>query len=59
MSWTYDSGGHHKDDKKYKENYALIFGKPCTECGLKNGHKMDCTMNWRSKNDNTSKENNS
>lgn len=51
MSWTYDSGGHHKDDYKYKKNYANIFDKPCSECGLKSGHKMDCTMNWRAQRD--------
>lgn len=51
-NWKYDSGGHKKDDQKYKENYAKIFGKPCVECGLEKGqHKMDCTMNWRNKND--------
>lgn len=47
-SWEYDSGGHKKDPKKYKENYDKIFGKPCPECGMVKGqHKMDCSMNWR------------
>jgi hypothetical protein len=47
-NWEYDSGGHKKDQKKYKENYDKIFGKPCPECGLMKGrHKMDCSMNWR------------
>ena len=57
MSWTYDSGGHKKDQKKYQQNYALIFGKPCSECGHKSGHKMDCSMNWREQRDNKHKEN--
>lgn len=26
MSWTYDSGGKHKDHKKYRENWERIFG---------------------------------
>ena len=42
MSWTYDSGGHKKDQKKYAENYERIFG--CRECKEKGGqHKMDCS----------------
>jgi len=53
MGWQYDSGGHKKDPKKYKENYDKIFSSewPCPEC--KNtraqGHKMDCSKNWRNK----------
>ena len=48
----YDSGGKHQDDKKFKENYDRIFGKPCSECGMTKGqHKMDCTMNWRAPRD--------
>lgn len=35
------------DDKKYADNYNTIFGKPCSECGMKGTHKMDCSMNWR------------
>lgn len=53
MSRGYDSGGHHKDDEKYKDNYDKIFkGKwPCPECGMSRtqGHKLDCTHNWRNK----------
>jgi hypothetical protein len=50
MEYPYDSGGKHQDDKKFKENYAKIFGKPCPECKGENGkHKMDCSMNWRKK----------
>jgi hypothetical protein len=41
-NWQYDSGGKHKDQKKYVENYERIFG--CKECGVKGGqHKMDCS----------------
>ena len=41
-NWTYDSGGHKKDHKKYAENYERIFG--CKECGMKGGkHKLDCS----------------
>lgn len=49
----YDSGGHHKDNKKYAENYDRIFGAvwPCEECGNRQaqGHKMSCSHNWRNK----------
>lgn len=56
MSWQYDSGGHKRDDTKYKENYSNIFGKPCSECGMTKGqHKMDCSMNWRAKRDGNNK----
>ena len=51
-NWTYDSGGHKTDARKYKENYAKIFGKPCSECEQKGGHKLDCSMNWRNRDDN-------
>lgn len=50
MNWNYNSGGHHKDDKKYKENYDSIFKKPCTECGEPPGqHHKNCSLNWRAK----------
>lgn len=42
-NWSYDSGGHHKNQKLYAENYDRIFGKPCPECGMRKGqHKMSC-----------------
>ncbi len=54
MSWTYDSGGHHKDQGKYEESYKNIFKGsvwPCPECNNKRseGHKLDCSKNWRNK----------
>lgn len=45
-NWTYTSGGLHKhqDQKKYKENYERVFGKPCEECGMRGGqHKASCS----------------
>lgn len=36
------------DQSKYNEGWDNIFGKPCSECGMKNGeHKLDCSRNWR------------
>lgn len=46
-NWQYDSGGKHKDQKKYVDNYERIFGKKCDECGkmIKDGqgHSEDCS----------------
>lgn len=51
-NWKYDSGGHHKDHKKYSENYEKIFGKPCEECGMRGGqHKMSCSKGYEEKED--------
>lgn len=36
-------------DDLYKQNYDNIFGKPCSECGVKRGHKTDCSLDWRNK----------
>jgi hypothetical protein len=57
MEYPYDSGGKHQDDKKFKENYDKIFSQNydesgnCLECGMPRvqGHKMDCSKNWRNK----------
>lgn len=56
MSWSYDSGGHHKDQGKYAESFKNIFKTydaegNCVECGShrSRNHKMDCTKNWRNK----------
>ena len=56
-NWKYDSGGHKKDQKKYAENYARIFAKPCPQCGTKNGHKMDCTHDDISRNSKNTQRN--
>ena len=31
--WTYDSGGHHRDQRKYSENYERIFGNQSKTSG--------------------------
>jgi hypothetical protein len=53
MNWSYDSGGHHKDQKKFEENFKKIFGAqwPCKECGNDSakGHKKDCSQDWKNK----------
>ena len=50
---TYDSGGHHKDQKKFEEGFKRIFGNqwPCKECGNESvkGHKPDCSQHWKNK----------
>lgn len=49
-NWTYNSGGHHKDQKKYSENYDRIFGKACDECGMRGGqHKDTCAAGRKRK----------
>jgi hypothetical protein len=52
-NWQYDSGGHEKDNQKYRENYEKIFGGqwPCSECENKQsqGHKMSCSQHWKNK----------
>jgi hypothetical protein len=53
MNWSYDSGGHYKDQKKFEENFKRIFGAqwPCQECGNSSvkGHKQDCPKHWKNK----------
>lgn len=55
MLASYDSGGHHKDQEKYEENYGKIFDSkwPCPECDntRAQGHALSCSKNWRNKND--------
>jgi len=42
MSAPYDSGGKHRDQQKYAENYERIFG--CKECKKKGGeHEPTCS----------------
>ena len=43
---TYDSGGHHKDQKLYADNYERIFGKKCHNCGKRyKTDKCECEDN--------------
>jgi excinuclease UvrABC ATPase subunit len=52
-NWTYDSGGHKKDQKKYRENFEKVFDNewPCKECeGTRaKGHANTCSKHWRNK----------
>lgn len=52
-NWSYDSGGKHKDQKKFEEGFKRIFADlwPCKECGNSSvkGHKADCSQHWKNK----------
>lgn len=46
---TGDSLRSRGPSKAYTDNYERIFGKPCKECGMKGGHKMDCNTGFKEK----------
>jgi len=42
---TGDSIKTRAASKAYADNYDRIVGKPCSECGLKGEHEINCKLN--------------